>query len=167
MLVDETIKSVFKEANKQVDLSYRIYSIMCLSDLLQYCSAQFKETYFEQYWSMFVLKIFQSELDKLKQKENQRQEQQMEYFKYKLNKKDEIDMVEKTSAEEKEILEENDDKMSIESESKTENKPNIEEKMDQEEEKEEVNINLRVIVLVSLGKSWSFCSEMQGILKQL
>jgi hypothetical protein len=158
-LVDEIIKSVFKEANKQgsnIDLSYRIYSIMCLSDLLQFCSSQFKEAYFEQYWPMFVLKIFQNDLDTLNQKENQRQEQQIEYFKNKLiNKNNEVDMLEQPSTEEKEIKEENDDKMSIESETKPV-------KMDQDEEKEEVNINLRVIVLHSLGKSWSFCSETQG-----
>lgn len=167
-LVDEIIKSVFKEANKQgsnIDLSYRIYSVMCLSDLLQFCSAQFKETYFEQYWSMFVLKIFQSELDALNQRENQRQEQQIEYFKNKLNKNDEINMEEQQLNDKKEPSEENDDKMSIESETKTANKANSEEKMDQDEEKEEVNINYRVIVLVSLGKSWSFCSDMQGTIK--
>ncbi len=172
-LVDQILKAVFKEASKQgdnIELSYRIYSVMCLSDLLQFSSAHFKEAYFEQYWSMFVLKIFQTELESLSQKEMLRREQQLEFFKSRLKNDQEMDHESvKTNKDDKEDI----DKMSVDesaanSEKSNVEKANAEEKMD--DDQKEVNLNLKIIVLVSLGKSWSFSSDIQGsfiLLKQL
>ena len=59
--IDEIMKQIFKEANKQgsnVETSYKVCAMRCLSDLVQFSSNNFKDTYFEQYWSMFILKFF-------------------------------------------------------------------------------------------------------------
>lgn len=41
-LIDELIKSIFKEANKQVETAYKVCALRCLSDLVQFSTSHFK-----------------------------------------------------------------------------------------------------------------------------
>ena len=143
-LVDELIRGLFKEASKQssnIELTYKLSAVACLSDALTFASAHFKDAYFEQYWSEFVIRMLDGELATVRQREQTRQSLQLELFKSRFQ----IDA-------------------QVPAESAGQNQKEEENKDDGEKEEAVVyNVNLKLIVLISLGKAWSFGSDIQGI----
>lgn len=147
--IDEIMKQIFKEANKQgsnIETSYKVCAMRCLSDLVQFSSNHFKDTYFEQYWLMFILKFFEQDLIEIKRKEILRYEQQIENLKA------------KNQFQEQETESESDRKMD-ESELVVGTK---DEKMEIDKEEEEKNTILKLVCLETIGKCWSYATDIQG-----
>lgn len=145
-LVEEIINAVFKEASKQssnIYVTYKTCSLRCLADMVQFSSAHFKDSYFEQYWTNFVLKYFDREFGELLIKEKQRVDQQFDLFKKKILKE--------------EIQEQ---AMDIEQKEDVKNEENMEEE-ETDKEAEELNATIKHIILESLGKCWPFGSDIQ------
>ncbi|CAF0720691.1 unnamed protein product [Brachionus calyciflorus] len=150
-LVDEIITSVLKEANKQsgnIDNNYRICSLRCLGDLVQFSSTHFKDNYFENYWANFVLKYFKDDLDELEKKEKLRCDQQRESFKKKVlgieDMQTEIENIEKMQTTES-----------------TKNEEKNDEEMLEDKELEETNSSLKLVILESIGKCWPYGTDIQ------
>jgi hypothetical protein len=40
--IEELMKGLFKEANKQVETPYKVCALRCLSDIIQFSSSNFK-----------------------------------------------------------------------------------------------------------------------------
>ena len=139
------IKNVFKEANKQstnIETSYKITSLRCLSDILQYSASNSLDSDFDLFWSMFVEKYFIQELTDLKDAEEKK----------------------KQESEIKESSEINDENKPIEeikklklSESNKSNDSEI------DEASQELNDNYKFTILATIGKSWPYSNEMQGL----
>jgi hypothetical protein len=176
---------MFREAGKQsanIDLAYRQCSLRCLSDLVQFTSAKFKDVYFETYWSTVFLKYFDQDLAALHTKDQQRLEQQIEQFKSKNRRKGDEMVVDNAVVEDTEMLQGDDDKAeNVDSESKMQvnggsgdddktnneseaKKTVVDEKTDEEKEQEAANAELKLILLETIGKCWPFSWEIQGIL---
>jgi len=149
--IDEIMKQIFKEANKQgsnIETAYKVCAMRCLSDLVQFSSNHFKDTYFEQYWSMFILKYFEQDLIEIKKKETQKYEQQIENLKIKNQMQRETEI-------------ESDDNKNMGSESELITEA---ENMEIDKEEEEKNSILKLVCLETIGKCWSYATDIQGIL---
>ena len=138
-MIEELIKSVFREANKQssnIELVYRLCALRCLSDAVQFSSSHFKDNYFEQFWSNFVNKNFEENMEALKKKETNRFQILIDQFEGK-NEKTKEEKV--------------DDK-------KEENVINeVEDDLEEVAKKSEIkNVCLEII-----GKCWPYSSESQ------
>lgn len=160
-LVDEIAQAMFKEANKQsdsIDLAYKQCSLRSLADVIQFTSAQFKDSYFEQYWSGFVAdRYFADDLATLIQKDKQKVEHQIESYKTK-HLKLAMDVDEHSSSEPMEQTAEKE-------EQKDQNVPPAAEVTEEDKEKEELNTAMKMIILETLGKVWPCGAEVQGNFK--
>lgn len=158
-LTDEIIKNIFKEANKQsdnIELNYRVCSLRCLADLVQFGSTHAKDSYFEQYF-LIVKKYFEAEFEEVVKKEKVYHDQLVEQFKNKnrketgeleakREKKDDAEMMEVQPVEKQE----KDDKAKVE-------------KDENDEEEEKKNEAIKLIILETIGKCWPYSTEIQGI----
>lgn len=140
-LVSELIKCVFKEASKSTsDSVYKTSSLRCLTDLIQFSTSQLKDSFFEDYWTSFVLKFFDKDLDTLRTKETR----QTEILKAKLEGREE-------PVQEAQASQGNDT-----------DKQKTEENQDVEMEEKEAEESTKLIILETIGKCWSYSSELQG-----
>jgi predicted lipase len=143
--------------------------LRCLADVIQFCSSQFKDQYFEQYWSFFIQKNFQEDLESLLKREQQRLEHQISVFKIKNNKinrteSNEIAMHDNDSNqmhvdEGDSNTKENETEKTIDQESKQEKQH---EKSEEEKEQDAINAQIKLILLETIGKCWPLNSEIQG-----
>lgn len=136
-LTVEIITSVFKEANKQSsDAAYRTSSLRCLTDLVHFSTSEFKDSFFEDYWSQFVLKYFESDVAALWARETRHAETLRARFEDEKENGDEKKKDERVEAS----------------------------KEDGDEDKEAglVNSSMKLIVLETLGKCWPYSTEIQG-----
>lgn len=137
-LVSEVIKCVFKEAGKSSsDSVYKTASLRCLTDLVQFSTSQLKDSFFEDYWTSFVLKSFEKELEALRAKEVR----QREILKAKLEEREDEPLQE---------------------EAKTSESSKQKEDEDVEMEEKETEKSTRIIILETMGKCWSYSLELQG-----
>lgn len=135
---------MFKEANKQTsDMAYRTSSLRCLTDLVHFSSYQFKDSVFEDYWTGFVLKYFAVDLESIEAREKRHGEM----LRAKFEEKDESTEETKETAV----------KASGEGD-----REKTEEKSEEEKENEKVNSSLKLIVLETIGKCFSYSTEIQG-----
>lgn len=135
---------MFKEANKQTsDMAYRTSSLRCLTDLVHFSSYQFKDSVFEDYWTGFVLKYFAADLESIEAREKRH----AEMLRAKFEEKDESMEQSKEAAAVK---------------ASGEDKEMTEEKSEEDKENEKVNSSLKLIVLETIGKCFSYSTEIQG-----
>lgn len=136
---------MFKEANKQTsDMAYRTSSLRCLTDLVHFSSYQFKDSVFEDYWTGFVLKYFAADLESIEAREKRH----AEMLRAKFEEKDESTEESKEAA----VV-----KAAGEGDRET-----TEEKSEEDKENERVNSSLKLIVLETIGKCFSYSTEIQG-----
>ena len=147
-LIEEIIKCIFKEANKQsanIELGYRVCSLRCLSDLVQFSSAHFKDAYFEQYWSTFFVVYFEDNLKEISLKESQRFKQQLESLNPKSIQDSENIVEESVSQQEADVV-------------MKEPAPE-----DNAEEENAALASLKRVCLETIGKCWPYSTELQGL----
>jgi proteasome component ECM29 len=157
-LIESLIKNMFKEASKQssnVDINYRVASLRCLSDLIQFSSSHFKDAFFQQYWSLFMKKYFENDLEELMIKERQRREQLEEQLKKKMNIIDED--VELINIDDENVKDNNE-------QSNKKSKKNDDDKDDDDDDDEEGQIldKLKLLSLETIGKCWPYTPEIQS-----
>ena len=163
-LVEELYKSIFKEASKQgVDLAYKSCALRCLSDLVQFSSSQFKDAYFEQYWSNFVLKLFETDLEELFENEKIQREQLIDQ----LANRDraytqETGNPDASSIEEDILKKPCDENLVRESRSSERKKEKSSSNQDKDEEENAKTSALKLICLETLGKCWPSSADTQG-----
>jgi hypothetical protein len=168
-LVEEIVNAMFKEAGKQssnIDITYRQCSLRCLADLIQFTSSQFKDSFFELYWSSVFVMYFEQDLASLVRKDQLRFEQQIEAFKRK-NKRKANDMEtetveDQTKNEQSEEMQVEAEKVEEKTQQKEEEVKKADEKTDEEKEKEATNSALKLILMETIGKCWPFSWEIQG-----
>ncbi len=156
--LDELVKNVFKEVGKQsssIDLNYKLCSLRCLADLVQFSSTQSNETYFEKFWSSILELYFSNELENLILKENKRHENLIEQIRNKNNVTD-VEMKE-TKNDSSEIQENNEAATKKKSKKETEV-----ENREEEEEEQKKGEAIKLVILESIGKCWSYNSDIQG-----
>ena len=157
------INNVFKEVNKQsssIDINYKSYSLRCLADLVQFSSTHAKEVYFAEFWNVLLENYFKQDLESLITREKTRHENLVQQLKDK-NIGQNVDM-----KEESENLPENQD--ANESASKK-NKTKQDNEEDEEDTREEEKRNeaIKLIILESVGKCWSYKENVQGTILKL
>ena len=144
-LIEEIIKCIYKEANKQsvnIELGYRVCALRCLSDLVQFSSAHFKDTYFEQYWSTFFAVYFEDNLKEISLKESQRFKQQLESLNPK-SIQDSENIVEESVQQEADVV--------------------MKESTPEDNAEESVAAaSLKRVCLETIGKCWPYSTELQG-----
>jgi len=156
-LVEEIIKSVFKEANKSgsnIDISYKLGSLRCLADLVEFSSCHFKDNLFEDYWQGFIKTNFSEDFESLVNKEK----------KYMEKRKMQLNQMEIVETDEPKV-EENDQEMKDMDQTKEEqnaNKTTITNEEERNEEEDTNNFNIRLNLLSTIGKCWSYSSDIQG-----
>jgi len=158
-VLDDLIRNVFKEVNKQsssIDTTYKIFSLRCLADLVQFGSTQSKEVYFEQFWSTILENYFSIELENLTLKENKRQENLIQQIKNK-HKVGDVEMKETQEDNVVEMVENNE--VTAKKRAIKENEANNREEDEEEEQKNEA---IKLVILENIGKCWSYNSDMQG-----
>jgi hypothetical protein len=136
------IKNVFKEASKKsanVDINYKITSMRCLSDLMQYSASNSLDSDFELYWTMFVEKYFEQDFLNLKNAEELKVEINAEAMQLENNITDNDRPIEEIK------------KLKL-----------SETKSNDDEENEELFNKLKLIILETIGKCWPYTMEMQG-----
>jgi hypothetical protein len=145
-LVINVKKHIFKEASKDnsnIDITYKTCALRCLADILEYSSSKFFDKDFESYWTLFIEKYFENDLEKFKE----------------LNDVEKSEMTVETS----DALVDGGQKDSVEEIKKlklSESKPV---KPDDEDDNDsELFEKLRLICLETFGKSWPHNSDMQG-----
>lgn len=141
--VDLIFKNVFKEANKDssnIDEAYRISSLRCLSDLLQFSSSNFKDSDFELYWSSFIERFFQKNFEILGEIEKaieERRKQELE---------DDSDNRQAALEQIKRI------KLTDESQSGA----------NDDEDGDKFDSPLKITCLETFGKCWPYSDDIQG-----
>ena len=162
-LLDELIKNIFKEASKQsasIDLNYKTCSLRCLADLVQFSSMHFKDAYFEQFWSSVLENYFGKEVEELISKEKTRYDYLVEQYKNK-NKIDDPKTETKETSETNatEVNKEVDEVSNKKAKSKKETDADLDE---DDEEARKNGEAIKLIILESVGKCWSYSSDIQG-----
>ena len=148
--VDLIFKNVFKEVNKDssnIDQSYKISSLRCLSDLLQFSSSHFKDSDFELYWSSFIERFFQKNFQILAEIEKAIEERRKNE-----HEGDDSEIRQAALEQIKRI------KLSDESQSNG----------DDDEAEDKFESPLKITCLETFGKCWPYSDDIQGnILKFL
>lgn len=142
--VDLVFKNVFKEVNKEssnIDESYRISSLRCLSDLLQFSSSNFRDSDFELYWTSVIERFFQKNFEILAEIEKAVEERRKQD-----NEEDENNSKQAALEQIKKI------KLSDESQS-GDNGDEAEDKFDSP---------VKITCLETFGKCWPYSDDIQG-----
>ena len=138
--MDLIFKNVFKEVNKEssnIDEAYRISTLRCVSDLLQFSSNNFRDSDFELYWSTVLEKHFKKAFEHFEEIEKIAEQR-------KLNAGESVDQ-ERQLSEIKKI------KLTDESESEKE-----------AENEDRIDSPARITCLETFGKCWPHSIDIQG-----
>jgi hypothetical protein len=138
------IKNIFKEASKQgtnVDPNYKLTSLRCLSDILEYSASNSLDSDFDLYWTTFVEKYFEQDFINLKESEE---------FKKKAESGEDEQKSDETKEEDRPIEEIKKLKLS-------ETPETI------DEAAKELFDNFKFIILGTIGKCLPYTVEIQGL----
>lgn len=154
-LLINLIKNVFKEASKQssnINLNYKIHTLRCLADILQFSSTNSIDNDFETYWSLFIESYFKQNIENLKQLEEE----------IRIKKFEKQEEINKEQQNEDEKMQDNNENANDGAKKvKLSNENNVKNE-DNDENSDDTFSNVRLICLESMGKCWPYTTEMQG-----
>lgn len=138
-------KNVFKEASKDTDTIYKVASLRCLSDLLEFSSSQFRDDDFDQFWTLFIQKHFKIDFEMFNEIESKLIEGK--YLMENCNENEKTNIMCELIDKVKEIKLKND-------KSTKENENSLDIQNDQ------MDI-IKITCLETLGKAWPYTTDMQ------
>ena len=131
---------MFKEAGKQntsVETNYKLTSLRCLSDLLEYSASNSLDSDFDFYWTNFVDKYFEQDFINLKESEEELKRKSVEAEEEKKKEDDRpVEEIKKLKLSETEAM---------------------------DDETKELFDNFKFTILSTLGKCLPFTAEIQGL----
>lgn len=140
---------MFKEASKQstnIETNYKLTSLRCLSDVLQYCASSSLDSDFDTYWSTFVEKYFEQDFTSLKEFEELKSQQQQQQ------------QINSTTEEQQQAVVVADDDKPVEEIKKLK----LSETKDIDEAEQELADNFKFTILATIGKCMPYTPEIQG-----